>query len=365
MEAFTEHGKQRAGHCCAAYAPQMVGIHSSSCEFGATCHIMRMTSVSWSRWLAVRGSSWSRWVRRRTAASTSTRYTSVAVELPTLALLVANDVVIAALVVAHPSIPLPLLVVAFAVCGAMHMSLQHEALHGHPTPHQWLNELLVTVPSFIWLSFPAYRDSHRLHHRVELTHPQADPESFYVDQETWDRSSRLWRAVLEANRTLLGRMVLWPVVAMARGTWSLLRDAVRTRRGLLALAGHALATWATLWLVTVVGGVPWWVFATGFIYGGLALTCLRSFAEHLAVADGVPSAMVRTNWFWSTLFLNNNLHHAHHAAPNVAWYRLPQTAEILHSDQLAAAGAGLYLGYREVARRHLVHPFSQPIHPFR
>ena len=328
-------------------------------------HRVRKTSVSRLGLAPAGGSQWTVVGSVSAAESTHARYTAAAVELPTLGLLVANDGVIAALVVAHRSIPLPLLVVAFAVCGAMHMSLQHEALHGHPTPYQWLNELLVTVPSFVWLSFPAYRDSHRLHHRVELTHPQADPETFYVDQQTWDRSSRLWRAVLVANRTLLGRMLMWPVVAMARGIWSLLRAAGRTWRGLLALAGHALATWATLWLVTVAGGVPWWVFAVGFIYGGLSLTYLRSFAEHLAVADGVPSAMVRTNWFWSTLFLNNNLHHAHHAAPNVAWYRLPQTAEILHSDQRAAAGAGLYLGYIEVARRHLVHPFSQPVHPYR
>lgn len=285
------------------------------------------------------------------------------VEWRTLAVMLANNLIIAGIVVVHRSIPAVVAVIALALCGAMHMSLQHEAVHGHPTPRQWLNEALVAVPSFVWLSVPAYRDSHRLHHHVELTRPGLDPESFYVDQESWDRAPALWRRVLVINRTLLGRMLLWPIVGMVRAIVLALRSAVASRRAAAEFAGHLVSVAVTVWLVMIVGGLPWWMYLIGFMYGGLSLTYLRSFAEHLAVAEGTRSAMIRTNKAMALLFLNNNLHDAHHTEPDLAWFRIPEAAERLHSDELATAGAGLYRGYGEIARRYLIRPFAQPINP--
>ena len=110
-------------------------------------------------------------------------------------------------------------------------------------------------------------------------------------------------------------------------------------------------------------GVPWYLYFLGFAYGGLSLTLLRSFAEHRAVASGSKTAVVRSGPVLSLLFLNNNLHHAHHAAPAAAWYRLPKLADRLGSDREAADGAGLYRGYRDVARHWLFRSFDQPVHP--
>ena len=66
----------------------------------------------------------------------------------------------------------------------------------------------------------------------------------------------------------------------------------------------------------------------------------------------------------SLLFLNNNLHHTHHARPDLAWYLIPAAHSELGSDALAAAGAGLYEGgYLQVLRMYLVRPFHQPVSP--
>jgi fatty acid desaturase len=285
------------------------------------------------------------------------------VEWPTLGLIAAFDVAMVAVVVWHAAVPVPLLLVAFALLGGFHMSLLHEVLHGHPTPTQWLNEALVWAPSIAWLPYPTYRDSHRLHHRVALTVPGADPESFYVDAPTWGRTGRVGRAVLWVNRTILGRVLVWPAIAIVRS----LRDAGRKvgsdaaeRRTWVV---HLMSVALTLYLVCVVGGVSWWVFLLGFNYGGLGVTYVRSFAEHLAVDSGSPCAVVRANPVWALLFLNNNLHHTHHARPGAPWYRLPELRRQLGSDDAARAGAGWYRGYGEIARRYLVRPFDTPIHP--
>ena len=77
---------------------------------------------------------------------------------------------------------------------AWHGSLQHEVVHGHPTPWRWFNELLVFPSLWLWQPYAVYRESHLTHHRDEhLTDPRHDPESFYVTPETWARMGPLRR----------------------------------------------------------------------------------------------------------------------------------------------------------------------------
>jgi fatty acid desaturase len=285
------------------------------------------------------------------------------VEWPTLGLIAAFHIALVALVVWHDVLPWPVATVLFALLGCLHMSMLHEVLHGHPTPNQLVNEALVILPAVAWLPYPAYRDSHRLHHRVELTVPGVDPESFYVDAETWERANPVWRGVLWTNRTVLGRVFVWPAVVIVRTLIDAARTAPFDRRLGRTWLGHAVSVAVTFGLVCGVGGVPVWMFAIGFGYFGLGLTNVRSFVEHLAVESGTRCAVVRAHPFWGLLFLNNNLHHTHHAEPDAAWYRLPAIHREIGSDELAAAGAGLYDGYADVFRRYLVRPFSQPLHP--
>src|SRR6476661_2596243 len=61
---------------------------------------------------------------------------------------------------------------------ALHGSLQHEALHGHPTRNRLVNELAVSVDPGLWFPYRRYRKLHLTHHNDEnLTDPQLDPES--------------------------------------------------------------------------------------------------------------------------------------------------------------------------------------------
>jgi fatty acid desaturase len=79
------------------------------------------------------------------------------------------------------------------------------------------------------------------------------------------------------------------------------------------------------------------------------------------VAVGSRAAVVRTGPVLSMLFLNNNLHHTHHAHPTVPWYELRALHERTDGDSSAEAGAGLYRGYREIVRRYAVRPFGHPL----
>ncbi len=84
----------------------------------------------------------------------------------------------------HDSIAWWLLAPAGAWLIALHGSLQHEALHLHPTRHAWLNTLLAGAPLGLWMPYPIYRDSHLAHHAAaSLTDPLGDPESCYAPRD--------------------------------------------------------------------------------------------------------------------------------------------------------------------------------------
>jgi fatty acid desaturase len=109
--------------------------------------------------------------------------------------------------------------------------------------------------------------------------------------------------------------------------------------------------------------MPLWVYALGFVYGGSSITLLRSFVEHRNVSEGPQSAMVLTNPVLSLLFLNNNLHFVHHAAPGAPWFTLPALSRDMDASSLARTGAGVYNGYRDVIRQYALRPFCQPVRP--
>ena len=260
----------------------------------------------------------------------------------------------AAVLAAHESMPTLVVVALLAVLGAWYNSLQHEVIHGHPTPWRSVNTAMAALPLGLVVPFTVYRDIHLAHHRADpLTAPDTDPESFYVSVETWRRCGAVRRAMLLAMRTLTGRMVLGPPVA-ALGWWR----RMTVTRAVTHLAGVALVL-----VVVAASGLPVWLYVVGVAWCGGALSLLRSFVEHRLPDAGTRSAVVHAGWFFSLLFLNNNLHHTHHARPGVPWFELPALHARLDADRLAAAGAGLYTGYGEIARRYLFRPFDRVIVP--
>lgn len=261
------------------------------------------------------------------------------------------------------ALPLWLALPAGAWLLAWHGSLQHEAVHGHPTPIIWLNSIVAGVPLSLWMPYAIYRQSHLQHHRTQvLTNPQHDPESFYLTGEQWRRAGRLKRWLLVANNTLLGRLTLGPGITIWR-YWHGELGAMLTGdfRHWRILATHVALVGLVL---VVVGGVAG--MAIGFylvmVYGGLSLTLMRSFLEHKPAARQQDrTAIVEAGPVWRLLFLNNNLHVLHHKQPGLPWYALGRAYKADRDNLRESNGGYCFAGYGEVARRYLVTPKDHPV----
>ena len=287
------------------------------------------------------------------------------VEWRTVAVAVAVHGLWLAAVALHGVMPWPLTVLALGVAAAWHGSLQHETIHGHPFRSQRLNALLGSLPVSLHLPYLVYRRYHWAHHDCpELTDPTDDSESFYVTAEKWESMGRLGRTFVSAHHTLLGRLVLGPPRDVARVFAHQAREIWRGDRELARWwAAHMVAVAALAAFVVAVMGIPLWQYLLGATYLGNSLTLMRSYCEHRWVEGATRSAVVRSGRFFSLLYLYNNLHHVHHADPGVPWYRLAAHADTTGGYEEAAAGAGLYRGYFELARRFLVRSFDHPVHP--
>ncbi len=274
------------------------------------------------------------------------------VEWPTVLLAVAIYGGWGALTAWHAAIPGPLLFAAGGWWIAWHGSLQHETIHGHPTRSSRANWVLGFPPLALWLPYSIYRRTHLLHHRAAtVTHPRADPESRYVASEC----GPLVRAVAIVQGTLVARLIIGPpltvlgfLVSEAR------RAAVDPARVLGEWAPHLAG------VAVVIAWLAYCELSLGrylllFVYPGAALTLLRSFAEHRA--DPEPArrvAVVEAGGLFALLYLNNNLHAAHHVRPALAWYRLPAFYRERRAALLRQNGGLLYDGYGDVARRYLL-----------
>jgi fatty acid desaturase len=267
----------------------------------------------------------------------------------------------------HAALPWWLLPALGGVLIAWHGSLQHEAVHGQLASRRWLNDLPALPPLSLWLPFPIYRAAHRAHHDFDiLTEPWRDPESFYVDRATWRRLPGPVRLLLRAHNTLLGRFLLGPILVIGQFFWAEAKAlAEGDRRHLGIWLWHlAAAALVVLW-VSAVCGLPLWQYLLSFVLPGASLTLVRSFAEHKAAYTPYErTAMVEAGRFFSLLYLNNNLHFAHHKRPDLPWHSLPAYYRAEREELLAENGGLLYRGYREILGRFLLRPVDAPAHPY-
>jgi fatty acid desaturase len=271
----------------------------------------------------------------------------------------------------HRSIPVWLLIPVLGLVLTWSGSLQHETIHGHPTKWPLVNELLGRITLDLWIPYDHYKTSHLMHHRdVYLTDPLIDPESYYVSDADWNRfgSSRHW--IFRFYRTLIGRLLLGPLFMVVSYLPTQARE-VWTGQGIEG-EGNPRTRWFRQ-LLAMALTVAWlyWVEINPLTYMGAIYVSnsgirLRSFVEHRWMPDGQSkTATVHTVAPFSLLFLNNNLHTAHHARMTVPWYQLPEFNRSLGLDSVAAEGAGLYRGYLEVAAKYGVRQFDTPVFPGR
>lgn len=253
-----------------------------------------------------------------------------------------------------------------AIASAFHTSIQHEVVHGHPTPWPLINEAMI-FPSLIFVyPYRRYRDLHLKHHiDANLTDPYEDPESYYWPECDQQKINPAMKFLLGLNNTFIGRMILGAPLGLV-GFYR--TEFVRLRKGETGVRKawvlHILGCLPVFFWITMVCGIPFWLYALVVIYPGVSWILIRSFAEHqAAVSVGGRTAIVEAHPFFALLFLNNNLHMVHHAHPKAPWYDLPAMYEDRKQHYLAANDSYLFKGYWSVIRQFAVHKKQPVFHP--
>ncbi len=247
---------------------------------------------------------------------------------------------------------------------ALHGSLTHEVLHGHPFRSRLANEALMSLPLNLCIPYNRFRDLHLAHHRdSNLTDPYDDPESNYLDPSVWNQMPPWQQWVCRINNTLLGRIVLGPVMGQLRFLRDELAGALRGDRAIwLAWLLH-LPGVAVILLIVAASPMPIWAYLLA-AYIGLGLLKIRTFLEHRA-HEQVRSrtVIVEDRGILAFLFLNNNLHVVHHMNPKVPWYRLPALYQD-GKDRYQRVNEGyVYRSYGEIFRRYFWRAKDPVAHP--
>lgn len=260
---------------------------------------------------------------------------------------------------------LPLAVLVTTLTLALHSSLSHEILHGHPFRSRLLNEALVFPAIGLFIPYIRFRDTHLDHHRDELlTDPYDDPESNYLDPAVWDRLSQPKRLILRFNNTLIGRLLIGPVVAQLgfmAADWRLIRQG--QRHVAWAWVWHIVGVVPVMLWLAYVAQMPIWAYVLA-AYMGISIIKIRTFLEHRAYDRVTGRTVVIEDQGWlAFMFLNNNYHLVHHLHPSVPWYDLPRLYFENSQSYLEKNDGYRYRSYGEVFRRYLLRAKDQVPHP--
>jgi len=286
-------------------------------------------------------------------------------EWPTLLLIALDFAILAALVWFHARLSWWLILPVGAYFGCLNGSLQHEVLHGHPTRSRRMNDALAFISPQLWLPYGRYRDLHLAHHNdLNLTCPVRDPESYYLLPDHWAQLSGWRKALNNFNNTLFGRMSVGPTISIVQ-FWSAEIKALWQGRRIGRKCWVAFATSTAMVLSYLVWcGMPIWQYVLLIAYPSISLSLVRSFCEHQAAEDvGHRTILVEASPFWSLLFLNNNLHIAHHDQPRMAWYHLPAFYAAQKAALVLRNGNYLKLGYVEIFRAYFFRAKEAVPHP--
>lgn len=287
------------------------------------------------------------------------------VEWPTLALVVACYGLFTLGTVWVAQLWLPLGMALAVVAMALHSSLSHEVLHGHPFENKLLNAALVFPAIGVFVPYLRFKDTHLDHHLdSRLTDPYDDPESNYLYAEDWQALSHWQRKVLLFNNTLLGRLIVGPLVGqvcfMARD-WRAISGG--DRRVLVGWLWHIPALAVVIWWMATFAVMPVWAYLLS-AYAALSILKIRTFLEHQAHerARG-RTVIIEDRGPLSWIFLNNNLHVVHHMHPKMPWYRLPQLFRSNRDRYLSRNDGYYFASYGEVFRRFFWTRKDDVAHP--
>lgn len=289
----------------------------------------------------------------------------IAQDWPTLVLIVICYAGWAGVTVWLAAVSLWLAVPATALLIALQSSLQHEVIHGHPFRTQWINAAMVLPSLNLAIPYLRFRDTHLDHHKdAILTDPYDDPETNYVDPLVWDAMTGFVRRMLAFNNTLLGRLMVGPLVGQiffVRRECDLIIGGDRAVA--LGWLVHLVTAALVLAWVTMVTAMPIWAYLLA-AYLGLSLLKLRTFLEHQAHSSARGrTVVIEDRGIFALLFLNNNYHVVHHIHPRVSWFGLPALFRANRAKYLSVNHGYYYRSYASVIARHLFRPKDPVAHP--
>lgn len=260
---------------------------------------------------------------------------------------------------------LPLGMVLTIVALALHSSLSHEVLHGHPFESKTLNAALVFPAIGMFVPYLRFKDTHLDHHLdSRLTDPYDDPESNYLYVEDWHALPKWRQSVLLFNNTLVGRLLVGPLVGqicfMVSDWQAIWRG---DRRVLVGWLWHVPAVMLVAWWMRAYGALPVWAYLF-CAYAALSILKIRTFLEHQAHerARG-RTVIIEDRGPLSWIFLNNNLHVVHHMHPKMPWYRLPELFRSNRERYLSRNDGYYFASYSEVFRKFFWRRKDPVAHP--
>lgn len=263
----------------------------------------------------------------------------------------------------YPAYPVVALAL-FAVAIALHSSLQHEIMHGHPTRNRHINELLVILPLGLFFPYRRYKTLHLRHHADErLTDPYDDPESFYRSMADWGRLPRFLRRLLIWNNTLIGRLSIGPALTIVGFTLSEAKAFSGDASLRFAWMQHAIGLVSVILLLQVFFGIPIWLYALTSVYPAMSILAIRSYCEHQWSEHPDGRTIIVEKSPLSLLFLNNNLHLVHHKMPTVAWYLLPVIYAEKRAEWQALNSGYVFRNYFQIFKAFALNPKEPVAHP--
>lgn len=287
------------------------------------------------------------------------------IEWPTIALLIGcyGSWLFSGLVL-WPQFPL-ISIAVLSVAVALHSSLCHEVAHGHPTSSGLVNEALVFLPLGLVYPFRRFRTLHLRHHADErLTDPFDDPESCY--QAAWKHRQLpgFLQLLLKLNNTMAGRFVLGPpmmTVGLLLSDGRLILEGDRRVRRAWLL--HVVGIVPVIAIVSLIFGMPFWLYMLTAVWIGHSFISIRTFAEHQWAERPDGRTIIVERSPLGLLFLNNNLHLVHHKHPGVAWYRLPRLFRAHRAEWLKMNDGYVYPNYFALLKRYAFRGKEPVVHP--
>lgn len=286
------------------------------------------------------------------------------VEWPTLLLILAcYGLWLAIGLFLYPTSPL-LALMLFGPVIALHSSLQHEILHGHPTRNRHVNELFVFLPIGVFYPYRRYKALHLKHHFDErLTDPYDDPESYYRSLSDWRSLPAILRILLGWNNTLAGRLTIGPALAVTGFIAHEIRLVGRDRRARLGWLLHLIGLALVALVVQRAFGIPFWLYTLTAAYFGHSVMSIRSYCEHQWSETPDGRTIIVEKSPLSLIFLNNNLHLIHHKLPTAAWYKLPALYTARKMEWQRMNGGYVFGNYWQIFRAFAFHRKEPVIHP--